>query len=203
MGSIVDASGSLLNSSPRLPFINDNDCGLGIAVRTYLDDLLHQNNPTSAEARAEVKSKGKEWFQHSESFTANLDSAFQLWDAVSRWSSLSFQAIADLSIRSTRGRRAPAKSSRTRNYGRMRTSGWLRDGDGGPQDQLLTNLQTIAIMPAGQVLRFLIRHRQCHLTQCACSLSALKRDTCKPCISKHKKKGYDCTCGNSTSAISS
>ncbi|KKA18633.1 hypothetical protein T310_7403, partial [Rasamsonia emersonii CBS 393.64] len=73
---------SLTEMSVKLPFINDNDCGLGIAVRTYLDDLLHQNNPTSAEARAEVKSKGKEWFQHSESFTANLDSAFQLWDAI-------------------------------------------------------------------------------------------------------------------------
>ncbi|KAJ5945789.1 hypothetical protein N7454_002628 [Penicillium verhagenii] len=66
----------------KLPFIDDNDCGLGIAVRTYLDDLPLQTNPTSPEARAEVKSKGKEWFQHSESFTGNLDQAFKLWDAV-------------------------------------------------------------------------------------------------------------------------
>ncbi|KAJ5315431.1 hypothetical protein N7476_005738 [Penicillium atrosanguineum] len=66
----------------KLPFIDDNDCGLGIAVRTYLDDLPLQANPTSPEARAEVKSKGKEWFQHSESFTGNLDLAFKLWDAV-------------------------------------------------------------------------------------------------------------------------
>lgn len=42
-----------------------------------------QNNPTSAEARAEAKAKGKDWFQHSESFTGNLDTAFRLWDAVS------------------------------------------------------------------------------------------------------------------------
>ncbi|KAJ5653987.1 XPG N-terminal [Penicillium lividum] len=66
----------------KLPFIDDNDCGLGIAVRTYLDDLPLQADPTSPEARAEVKSKGKEWFQHSESFTGNLDQAFKLWDAV-------------------------------------------------------------------------------------------------------------------------
>ncbi|KAJ5587375.1 XPG N-terminal [Penicillium hispanicum] len=66
----------------KLPFIDDNDCGLGIAARTYLDDLPLQANPTSPEARAEVKSKGKEWFQHSESFTGNLDLAFKLWDAV-------------------------------------------------------------------------------------------------------------------------
>ncbi|KAJ5312514.1 hypothetical protein N7508_003344 [Penicillium antarcticum] len=66
----------------KLPFIDDNDCGLGIAVRTYLDDLPLQANPTSPEARADVKAKGKEWFQHSESFTGNLNLAFKLWDAV-------------------------------------------------------------------------------------------------------------------------
>ncbi|KAJ5783035.1 XPG N-terminal [Penicillium paradoxum] len=66
----------------KLPFIDDNDCGLGIAVRTYLDDLPLQANPTSPEARSDVKAKGKEWFQHSESFTGNLDLAFKLWDAV-------------------------------------------------------------------------------------------------------------------------
>ncbi|KAK4870601.1 hypothetical protein LT330_004949 [Penicillium expansum] len=66
----------------KLPFIDDNDCGLGIAVRTYLDDLPLQANPTSPEARADVKAKGKEWFQHSESFVGNLDLAFKLWDAV-------------------------------------------------------------------------------------------------------------------------
>jgi hypothetical protein len=65
-----------------LPFIDDNDCGLGIAVRTYLDDLPLQAEPTSQEAREEVKAKGKEWFQHSDSFTHNLERAFKLWDAV-------------------------------------------------------------------------------------------------------------------------
>ncbi|OJJ37272.1 hypothetical protein ASPWEDRAFT_446958 [Aspergillus wentii DTO 134E9] len=69
--------------SAKLPFIDDHDCGLGIAVRTYLDDLPLQANPTSPEARAEVKTKGKDWFQHSDSFTGNLDMAFKLWDAVS------------------------------------------------------------------------------------------------------------------------
>ena len=72
-----------ISNAYRLPFIDDNDCGLGIAVRTYLDDLPLQANPTSPEARADVKSKGKEWFQHSDSFTGNLDMAFKLWDAVS------------------------------------------------------------------------------------------------------------------------
>ncbi|KAL4796003.1 hypothetical protein BDV19DRAFT_155589 [Aspergillus venezuelensis] len=38
--------------------------------------------PTSQEARDEVKTKGKDWFQHSDSFTGNLEIAFKLWDAV-------------------------------------------------------------------------------------------------------------------------
>lgn len=67
---------------PSLPFIDDNDCGLGIGVRTYLDDLPQQAEPTSPSVRAEVKAKGKDWFQHSHSFVENLDLAFQLWDAV-------------------------------------------------------------------------------------------------------------------------
>ncbi|KKK24520.1 XPG I-region protein [Aspergillus ochraceoroseus] len=65
-----------------LPLIDDNDCGLGIAVRTYLDDLPLQPEPTSQDAREEVKSKGKDWFQHSDSFSGNLEVAFKLWDAV-------------------------------------------------------------------------------------------------------------------------
>lgn len=68
--------------SVKLPFINDNDCGLGIAVRTYLDDLPFQGAAITPEIRAEVKAKGKDWFQHSDSFSGNLDMAFKLFDAV-------------------------------------------------------------------------------------------------------------------------
>ncbi|KAJ5246185.1 XPG N-terminal [Penicillium chermesinum] len=82
----------------KLPFIDDNDCGLGIAVRTYLDDLPLQANPTSPEARAEVKSKGKEWFQHSESFTGNLDLAFKLWDSVYKGTQHAGKEIKDAKL---------------------------------------------------------------------------------------------------------
>ncbi|KAJ5973444.1 hypothetical protein N7481_010654 [Penicillium waksmanii] len=82
----------------KLPFIDDNDCGLGIAVRTYLDDLPLQPNPTSPEARAEVKSKGKEWFQHSESFTGNLDLAFKLWDAVYKGTQNAGKEVKDVKL---------------------------------------------------------------------------------------------------------
>lgn len=84
--------------SVKLPFVDDNDCGLGIAIRTYLDDLPLQINPTSAEARTEVKSKGKEWFQHSDSFTANLDTAFKLWDAVYKATQNAGKDLKDVKI---------------------------------------------------------------------------------------------------------
>lgn len=95
----------------RLPFIDDNNCGLGIAVRTYLDDLPLQNDPTSPEARAEVKSKGKDWFQHSESFTGNLDMAFKLWDAVSNTTLVVYPRVEGLTpfCRSTKRRRMQGK----------------------------------------------------------------------------------------------
>jgi len=119
------------NPSSRLPFIDDNDCGLGIAVRTYLDDLPLQANPTSPEARAEVKAKGKEWFQHSESFTGNLDLAFKLWDAVCTCSLRLTELRASLITlyRCTRERSMQARRSRMRSCGTTRTSGCRSDDE--------------------------------------------------------------------------
>ncbi|PLB38128.1 temperature dependent protein affecting M2 dsRNA replication-domain-containing protein [Aspergillus candidus] len=87
--------------SVKLPFIDDNDCGLGIAVRTYLDDLPLQADPTSPDARTEVKSKGKDWFQHSESFTGNLDLAFKLWDAVYKGTQNAGREVKDAKVWAT------------------------------------------------------------------------------------------------------
>jgi hypothetical protein len=109
----------------RLPFVDDNNCGLGIAVRTYLDDLPCQGDPTSPEARAEVKGKGKEWFQHSESFEGNLKRGFKLWDAVS--TCLKSSGDADR-LRSTKERRARARRLKRQRCLRMPTAGWRRDG---------------------------------------------------------------------------
>lgn len=68
----------------RLPFIDDYDCGLGIAVKSYLDELAAHPDPTSAEARNQAKAKGREeWFLHSLDVKGDLDVAFRLWDAVS------------------------------------------------------------------------------------------------------------------------
>lgn len=122
---------SLLTQYPRLPFVDDNDCGLGIAVRTYLDDLPLQATPTSPEARAEVKSKGKEWFQHSESFTGNLDLAFKLWDAVCTCPLRLTELRAWLTTlyRSTWEHSMQARRSRMRSCGTMRTSGCRSDDE--------------------------------------------------------------------------
>lgn len=75
-----------------------------------------------------MKSKGKEWFQHSDSFTGNLDRAFKLWDAVCRSIFLSSNRRLR-SFRSTKVRRARAKSLRMERLGQTRTNGYLRDGD--------------------------------------------------------------------------
>lgn len=66
-----------------LPFIDDNDCGLGIAVKSYLDDLVSHGDPTSASAKEMAKAKGPgEWFVHSVDVNADIDTAFRLWDAL-------------------------------------------------------------------------------------------------------------------------
>ena len=59
-----------------------NSCALGIAVKTYLDELNTRDSPTSEETRAEMRDKGQGWFPYSE-FSNSLDDAFKLWDAVS------------------------------------------------------------------------------------------------------------------------
>ncbi|KAI9831325.1 MAG: hypothetical protein M1819_005099 [Sarea resinae] len=66
-----------------LPFVEDTDCGLGIAVKSYLDELMAQPDPTSPATRDTVKAKGpNEWFWHVVDFTGDLEIAFRLWDAV-------------------------------------------------------------------------------------------------------------------------
>ena len=64
-----------------LPFYNVNSCALGIAVKTYLDELNTRDDPTSEETRAEMRDKGREWFSYSD-FSPSLDDAFKLWDVV-------------------------------------------------------------------------------------------------------------------------
>jgi hypothetical protein len=77
-----------------------------------------------------VKAKGKDWFQHSESFTGNLDLAFKLWDAVSISVSSAFdRAMANYENRCMQARRMRAGSSRKLSSGMTQTNGCLKDDD--------------------------------------------------------------------------
>lgn len=76
--------GNLTNGACSLPFTDDNDCALGIAVLTYLDHVALQDDSSSPTAKAASKAKGgSEWFLHITSFEDNLEKAFRLWDHVS------------------------------------------------------------------------------------------------------------------------
>lgn len=60
-----------------------NDCALSIAVKSYLDELFTQADPTSAEAKAQVQeTASSRYFPQSENFAGDLKTAFELWDAV-------------------------------------------------------------------------------------------------------------------------
>jgi hypothetical protein len=75
---------SYTNDICSLPFLNDVDCALGIAVKSYLDELSTQSEPTAEASREAVKTKGaNEWFPHATDFHGDLQRAFALWDSVS------------------------------------------------------------------------------------------------------------------------
>lgn len=70
----------------RLPFLEENNCLLGLAVKTYFDELATKADPASAPIKEEAKSKGSSWIAHCIDFADNIDTAFKLWDAVSYFS---------------------------------------------------------------------------------------------------------------------
>ncbi|EKG16520.1 DNA repair protein [Macrophomina phaseolina MS6] len=67
----------------KLPFLLPNDCAMGIAVKSYLDELHIQPDPTTPEAKASTKTRAaRDWFPESLDLSGDLDIAFKLWDAV-------------------------------------------------------------------------------------------------------------------------
>lgn len=72
----------------KIPFVADNGAGLGICVKSYLDELNLLDDKVDQEAKEEVKSQtGKyKWFTKAENGTIHksLDSAFKLFDAVTK-----------------------------------------------------------------------------------------------------------------------
>jgi hypothetical protein len=53
-------------------------------MKSYLDELAMNPDPTSEETKSQAKAKGPgEWFPHSVDFAGDLQIAWKLWDAVS------------------------------------------------------------------------------------------------------------------------
>lgn len=65
-----------------LPFQHNTNSGLGIAVKTYLDELCGKENPTDSKQREEKKSELKTLFAHSTDIVSDFEKALRLWDAV-------------------------------------------------------------------------------------------------------------------------
>ncbi|KAJ6261863.1 hypothetical protein Dda_2662 [Drechslerella dactyloides] len=67
-----------------VPFSEDINAGLGIAVKTYLDELTNTDDPTSYETRLRIQEEGliPQMFAQSVDVLADVGKAFRLWDAV-------------------------------------------------------------------------------------------------------------------------
>lgn len=66
----------------RLPFFEEDNCGLGVAVLQYLDELSGRAEPTLETTRNEMKNRGPDLMKYCD-FELSLQHGFQLWDAVS------------------------------------------------------------------------------------------------------------------------
>ncbi|KAF2111425.1 temperature dependent protein affecting M2 dsRNA replication [Lophiotrema nucula] len=67
----------------QLPFLLPNNCALNIAVKSYLDEITQQNDPTSDESKQAVKEMlSTRYFPQSLDLPGDLLTAFKLWDAV-------------------------------------------------------------------------------------------------------------------------
>ncbi|KAF3930657.1 hypothetical protein ABW19_dt0206960 [Dactylella cylindrospora] len=68
----------------QIPFVEDFNAGLGIAVKTYLDELTNTEDPTSYETRARIQEEGliPQMFVQSVDVMADVNKAFRLWDAI-------------------------------------------------------------------------------------------------------------------------
>ena len=130
MMTIIAYTHSKANNISSLPFLNDVDCALGIAVKSYLDELSAQSEPTAEASREAVKTKGaNEWFPHATDFKGDLQRAFALWDSVS-CVTRDIPAWTDNVHRSTLLLQAPLTTwsrPRTRRFGRKPTRGFRRE----------------------------------------------------------------------------
>ena len=66
-----------------MPFSEELNAGMGIAVKTYLDELVNHPEPTLEETRYQAHAQVlPRMLSQTIDVTANLQRAFRLWDAV-------------------------------------------------------------------------------------------------------------------------
>ncbi|KAJ4355560.1 uncharacterized protein N0V89_003578 [Didymosphaeria variabile] len=67
----------------NLPFLLPNNCALSIAVKSYLDELITDPDPTSANTKERVReTAANRYFPQALDLIGDLQTAGQLWDAV-------------------------------------------------------------------------------------------------------------------------
>lgn len=67
----------------RLPFLLPSNCALSIAVKSYLDELYTDSDPTAVETKSRVReTAATRYFPQSQNLVGDLYTAFGLWDAV-------------------------------------------------------------------------------------------------------------------------
>lgn len=67
----------------RLPFLLPNNCALSIAVKSYLDELYTDNDPTATETKERVReTAATRYFPQALDLVGDLQMANELWDAI-------------------------------------------------------------------------------------------------------------------------
>ncbi|KAK7192192.1 XPG domain-containing protein [Paraphaeosphaeria sporulosa] len=67
----------------NLPFLLSNNCALSIAVKSYLDELYTDKDPTATETKERVReTAANRYFPQATDLVGDLHTAGELWDAV-------------------------------------------------------------------------------------------------------------------------
>ncbi|KAK9451977.1 temperature dependent protein affecting M2 dsRNA replication-domain-containing protein [Limtongia smithiae] len=65
-----------------LPYQCNPNCGLGIAMKTYLDELSGKPDSTDKEEQERMRAELRRQFAHSIDVVGDMNEAFRLWDAI-------------------------------------------------------------------------------------------------------------------------
>lgn len=73
----------LLTLTTRLPFIDEANSCLGIAAKTYLDELCNEIEPTSDDVKSKHMEKLRVMIPQAIDIIGDLELGFRVWDGVS------------------------------------------------------------------------------------------------------------------------